>query len=265
MKQLPEDERLVPLINAHNVDVRSAWLANSVSATRQGGRWGEEWLLNVDASLSKPEALMGVAMMLQVAELGWKGKRFRFRFGRPSDDPEVRRRSIKARQEYWEARYHARRLLITEEMLLRWEREETDVRTAAEEAGVTLEDLLHRVREWRRSRHRRPGVVDIKEYTARQERRQPPAPRSGPPPSSKQTREQIDDQIRRWREARVEGVRLNRGHGRGPFYGPPGLAVYFGIPAELHSTYEDLRARFLASPAGEMWRPSMDWDGQIPF
>jgi hypothetical protein len=131
-------ERFARLEAKHNAEVRPRRLVNDVCLTINPTG---TCTISYGTSISKPEAVVGVAMMFGVLALGWPGHQFRFRFPLEDDAPTLKKRAGAMRRDYRVAWRWAARFLIPDAAIKRIRREEPDVREVLEELGV-MPDLL---------------------------------------------------------------------------------------------------------------------------
>lgn len=113
--------------------------------------------------------LPAAAALLHVAELGWAGTRWTFRFPLPGDDLAMREAIARQRRTF-RAPYRAGlRTLMPDDWLAAVEREGRSAADVAAEAGVGVADLEARMREWRsrQSGQPRPAVADLREHLRR--------------------------------------------------------------------------------------------------
>lgn len=122
----------------YNAEVRPRRLVNDVALTINPAG---TCTISYGTTLSKPEAIVGVAMMFGVLELGWPGYQFRFRFPLEDDAPTLKKRAGAMRRDYRVAWRWAGRFLIPDMAIERIQRERLDVREALEELTV-MPDLL---------------------------------------------------------------------------------------------------------------------------
>lgn len=124
------------LLAKHRVDLRSRWLTNDVSLTKFASG---NAVLTCCNRLSREEAIVGVAMLLGVLEMGWDGWRFQFQFPQLNDPIQIRRAIASARRDYRQAFKWAANYLITEKMLHDLRREGNDPMELCESECVTPE------------------------------------------------------------------------------------------------------------------------------
>lgn len=145
------------LLTKHNVNLRSRWMSNDLSLTRfpTGNA-----ALTYCKRLTRPEAVVGMAMMLGVLEMGWEGSQFRFRFPLPEDSEILQYKSRrKVRRDYRLACKWAANFLITDRMLADLRRDGKEPWELCETECVTPEIVACRM-----------GVIlpdDVLEFRAR--------------------------------------------------------------------------------------------------
>ena len=122
----------------YNAEVRPRRLVNDVALTINPAG---TCTISYGATLPKPEAVVGVAMMFGVLELGWPGYQFRFRFPLDDDSAPLKKRAGAMRRDYRVAWRWAGKFLIPDAAIRRIKRERPDVREAIEELSV-MPDLL---------------------------------------------------------------------------------------------------------------------------
>ena len=125
----------------YNAKIHSAHLANDVCLTV----FPERVVISYCSHLPKAEAIVGVAMMFGVLDLGWQGQRFLFRFPQLSDPIPLRAASRRARKDYRSAWRWAGKYLIPEFTIRSIRREQPDVREIVEELRVPPDLLGYRL------------------------------------------------------------------------------------------------------------------------
>ena len=129
-------QRFAFLEAKYNADVRPRLLVNDVSLTVHPTGTA---VISYCSRLPKAEAVVGVAMMFGILELGWSGYQFRFRFPLSDDPPPISKRAGKARRDFRQAFRWAAFHLIPEHLLREIEREGHQPWILCERESVTPE------------------------------------------------------------------------------------------------------------------------------
>lgn len=136
--------------DAFGVVIRSGWIRNDISMTIGKKRT----LITYSAALAAPIALLAVTTMIEVLDLRWEGRQFRFRYPHPADEPEEGRKVRAVRRDYRKPERLARRRLLPSALLEQAEREEWGPGRLQDACGMDLASIEARVREWQSGRPR---------------------------------------------------------------------------------------------------------------